>query len=416
MDYFLDPVLRGPMWGTIFLCLTLSLVGVFVYFQKKSLLGEVLSHAAYPGVILGLMFLGSASLTAFIFCVLALFLIRALMKIVSQDLSLTFTLSTFFGFGILLLSILQFSHGALGRLAETYFFGQAATMGDREVYQYALLALFAIVAIFLFYRELKVLLFDPLFAQTIGVSTTLLTWMLLAFTLVALVSGIRSVGVVLISAMLVAPTLAARFWVKRFSALLFLTPILGILSAILGNIFSYEISRHFSTEGSRLVIPTGPAIVLVASILALLSIFFSPSRGIVSQALRLKKYQDRKNCENLLKYLYRHPDATNANLQTLFSRRGVGALLKQHLIAPTQHGYVLTEAGTTRALEIIRLHRLWEVYLVQFMGKGEGEVHEAAEEMEHVLTPEMEEKLTKILNDPKFDPHQQPIPPKRSAS
>ena len=279
-SYFADPVLRGPMWGTLFLCLTLSLAGVFVFFQKKSLVGEVLSHAAYPGVILGLMVLNCSDmreevlLFAFLSCCLALYLIKVLTQKASQDLSLTFTLSSFFGFGILLLSLLQFTCGYLGRLAESFFFGQAATMGDREILHYGLLALLIVLFILFSYRELKTILFDPSFAKSIGLHNTFFTFILTGITLVALVAGIRSVGVVLISAMLVAPVIAAKQLTHRFSTVLILSAFFGLLSAFFGNILSFEISRSFSSEGHRLVIPTGPTIVLIASLLALLSIFF----------------------------------------------------------------------------------------------------------------------------------------------
>jgi manganese/zinc/iron transport system permease protein len=220
LDYFTDPVFRGPMGGTLFLCLALSLIGVFVFFQRKSLVGEVLSHAAYPGVILGLLFLGCSELKeevllfAFAACVIALLLMRWLMKQVPQDLALTFTLSSFFGFGILLLSLLQFSCGYLGRLAESFFFGQAATMGDEQILHYGILALVMIAFILIFYKELKTILFDATFAKTLGIPAKLFNGILFFLTLVSIVAGIRSVGVVLISSILVAPTIAARQFVK----------------------------------------------------------------------------------------------------------------------------------------------------------------------------------------------------------
>lgn len=417
LKYFADPVLRGPMGGTIFLCLTLSLVGIFVFFQKRSLVGEMLSHAAYPGVILGLLFFGCSEMTESVLffalgaCLIALFLMRWLMTKVSQDLALTFTLSAFFGFGILLLSLLQFSCGYLGRLAESFFFGQAATMGDAQVRNYGLLALVVVAFITLFYKELKILLFDETFAKTLGIRSKIFNGILFFFTLVALVAGIRSVGVVLISAILVAPTIAARQLVNKFFHLLWLAPLFGVISAFLGNILSFELSSLYSTEGNRLVIPTGPAIVLVASLIALLSIFFAPKRGIVSIALRLNKFKKKRQLEDVLKYLYRHPDASKLEVENLFSY--IPKKTQYILAQPT--GYQLTEEGKTVAQNIVRLHRLWEVYLVRFMGKGVQEVHEDAEEMEHILTPEMELKLTKLLDDPKVDPHQQPIPPRGSA-
>ena len=77
------------------------------------------------------------------------------------------------------------------------------------------------------------------------------------------------------------------------------------------------------------------------------------------------------------------------------------------------HFYCLTEDGQHRAAHIVRLHRLWEVYLANYLGMGAERVHRNAEEMEHILTPELEHELTLLLKDPKQDPHQQPIPAQR---
>ncbi len=59
----------------------------------------------------------------------------------------------------------------------------------------------------------------------------------------------------------------------------------------------------------------------------------------------------------------------------------------------------------------MRLHRLWEVYLADYLGVGAERVHRNAEEMEHIITPQLERELTMLLKDPKEDPHKQPIPP-----
>jgi manganese/zinc/iron transport system permease protein len=75
-----------------------------------------------------------------------------------------------------------------------------------------------------------------------------------------------------------------------------------------------------------------------------------------------------------------------------------------------EQGYELTEIGRKKAERVIRLHRLWEVYLVDYMGQSVEKVHRNAEELEHLFTPEFERELTALLKDPKKDPHHQPIP------
>ncbi len=87
------------------------------------------------------------------------------------------------------------------------------------------------------------------------------------------------------------------------------------------------------------------------------------------------------------------------------------SLTHQGWVEHSEKGYRLTADGNHRAAHILRLHRLWEVYLCDYLGVGAERVHASAEEMEHILTPELEKELTVLLKDPKIDPHHQPIPP-----
>jgi manganese/zinc/iron transport system permease protein len=82
-----------------------------------------------------------------------------------------------------------------------------------------------------------------------------------------------------------------------------------------------------------------------------------------------------------------------------------------HIVQRTDGSLQLTESGEREGARIVRLHRLWELYLVDVLGMGVERVHRSAEEIEHILTPELEERLSRILNDPSEDPHHQPIPP-----
>lgn len=97
---------------------------------------------------------------------------------------------------------------------------------------------------------------------------------------------------------------------------------------------------------------------------------------------------------------------------SLFFRFILHRLIRQGWIVQTSPGrYRLTKDGSIRASRIVRLHRLWEVYLADYLGVGAEKVHKNAEEMEHIITPELEQELLVLLNNPKQDPHHQPIPP-----
>lgn len=438
-QFFTDAVLRAPTIGSMLMCLGASLVGVLVFLRKQSLLGESLSHAAYPGVILGVLLAGSlhleeqqdtflaililigASLTA----LFGLYSIHFLENRwhVRSDSALCFILSAFFGIGLTLASQIQFSFSYLYRQAQTYLYGQAATMIDIHIIVYGVLAIFIILTILLLYKEIQAITFNRDYAKSLGINVHGIDTMIFILIVLAVVIGIRSVGVVLMSAMLISPAAAARQFTNKLSIMFFLSGLFGLLSGFLGNYFSVTVSQYFSQQSSlRLALPTGPMIVLVSSAICLLSLLFAPERGVLLKMLRAAKFRHKCMSENLLKAIWRfgthqpvlfdqiarHQSASRLYLRFLLWRLIRNGWVKKG----EQQTYELTKDGNVRAAKIVRLHRLWEVYLVDYLGIGAEKVHPSAEKMEHIITPELEKELTLLLKDPKKDPHHQPIPPK----
>jgi manganese/zinc/iron transport system permease protein len=417
------------------MCLAASLVGVMVFLRRQSLIGEALSHAAYPGVVLGgivigllfgditggdvisLAHLGGAFLTALLGMKLIGFLEKQ-MK-VYPDAALCFVLSFFFGVGILLASQMQFHFSNLYRHVQTYFYGQAATLTDRHILLYGLLVLAVISSLFLLRKEFKAWMFNSSFAQMLGINISLLDTLFLFLVTLSIVIGVRSVGVVLMSAMLIAPAVAARQYATSLKMMYVWAALFGTASAFLGTYLANEGSWWVikNYPGSRMTLPTGPMIVLAASAFCIGALSFAPERGIISRLIRIMRFRAACVRENLLKTLWR---IGPAKLEALRERLFVPSLyLKLVLLQMQRQGwvkqenssYTLTKEGSLRASHIIRLHRLWELYLADYVGVGPGRVHASAEEMEHILTPELERELTEILHHPTQDPHHQPIPP-----
>lgn len=433
--YFTDPVLRGPTIGCMLMCLSAALVGVLVFLRKASLVGESLSHAAYPGIMLGSVAMGAFAVDqeemitlwvlvgAFITSFIGLWTINWLERSykIRSDSALCFVLALFFGLGLTIASRLQFEEPSLYRKAQVYLYGQAATMTDFHIYLYGVLALLTIVLITLFKNPLRLLIFDRAYAQTTGMKVWAFDQLIFLLVVLAVVIGIRSVGVVLMSAMLIAPAAAARQFTHRFGTMLILAGAFGALSGFLGNFLSVELSYAlFDFPGSaRLSFPTGPSIVLVSAAICILSLLFAPERGLVVRALRIARYRYECAAENLLKFMWKHGGMVSEGWNAL---EGVSPILRPFIryrlkrngwiLKSKTEGWGLTQEGKARAAKIVRLHRLWEVYLVEYLGVGSERVHHNAEEMEHVLTPELEMQLTLLLNDPVTDPHAQPIPPK----
>ena len=380
----IDSVLFAPLLASMFMAIAVSLIGVVAFVRRRSLIGETLSHAAYPGVILAASLSSGAPiilLSALFFALLGLWVVGRLERLkVRKDAALSFVLATFFGAGLLMASRIQFTNPVAYRGSEVYLFGQAATMTDQHVLLYGLLALVVVVTILLCYREIRIVAFDPQFAQLASINVRLVDTLTFGLIALAVVMGVRCVGVVLMSAMLIAPGAAARQFTHKLKWIFLLAALFGAISAFGGVRFASSL-------------PTGPMIVLVASGICVAALLVR----IVGRYLRLFRFRMRCVEEHALKALWRE--------------RPVGAIGRWML---RRKGYAfggkLTEEGERQASRIVRLHRLWEVYLVDYLGSNADRVHAMAEEMEHILTPQLERELTLLLNDPKVDPHQQPIP------
>lgn len=432
--YFTDAVLRAPTIACMLMCLASALVGVIVFLKKQSLLGESLTHAAYPGVIIGIACAGLLDIDsdqeitisllvmggAFCSAILGLSTINFLTKYlrVSSDASLCFVLSAFFGIGLTLASQIQFTHSSLYRQAQVYLYGQAATMMDIHIAVYGALSGLIIAVIILFYKEILAITFDRNYATSLNINTKLIDTIIFLLIVSAVVIGIRSVGIVLMSAMLIAPAATARQYTNKLGWMFVLAGFFGTLSGFLGNYLSAGMSSNFSIPS--LILPTGPMIVITASIICLFSLLLAPERGVLLRLIRIARFHYRCMCENLLKAVWRFgsdQDITfneisrHQSASTWYLRFALNRLIRYGWMRRTPIGYHLTTDGAIWAARIVRLHRLWEVYLVDYLGVGSERVHRSAEEMEHIITPELEKQLTLLLKDPTHDPHDQPIPP-----
>ncbi len=434
-DFFLDPILRSATWGSMLMCLTSGVIGVLVFIQRRSLLGEALSHAAYPGVVLSVVICSSLFpfaeewvpwailIGAFVFCLLGLWAIHALeIKLRMQsDTALCLVLSLFFGIGVLLVSRVQFTHAMWYRQIQVFLFGQAATMTDTHVWIYAVLFAVSVAVVLLLYPAIKVVHFDRSFAQSIGVpynTVDIATFLLLAM---AIVIGIRSVGVVLMSGMLIAPAVTARQCTHRLSRIFLIAGGIGLICGFAGNYLSVMIPQLFSIDGGgvRWSLPTGPVILLIGTTLCLFAIFFAPERGIFWRMMRIAKFRFQRLKENCLKFLWKQGKEKISSFSQIQTALGISTwalywmlfdMMMRGWLDKRTSGYMLSEEGWKEAQKIIRLHRLWEVYLVDYLGQGREKVHSSAEEMEHILTPDLEKELSELLKNPKQDPHMQPIP------
>ena len=396
-----------------------SLVGTFAFLRKQSLVGDAVAHSLLPGVALSFLIfdeknlwvLFPGALVAGWLSLLSIDAIKNNSKIKS-DTAIAIVLSIFFAVGIVLLTHIQ--QGAYGNQSglDSFLFGKAASMLPRDIYLFVLVDIVLILTLILYYPYLKLYSFDADFAGSAGLPVKWLEFILSTLTVLAVASGIQAVGVVLMAALIITPAAAARFFTKRLSHMLFLALAFGMVSAVGGVLISYTAPS----------MPTGPWIVVILSFLAISTFLFAPRKGIIHRNNMRKRHISKMNEENVLKLLYSFQEEKKQKVVTppeitsarQFESRHLAAALKRlqkrKLITKSENGMSLTPSGLEEAMRVVRLHRLWELYLNERLNIPQDHVHHDADAIEHIITPELEEALLKELGYPTIDPHESIIP------
>lgn len=417
---------RNVLAGSALLGAVGGVIGCFALLRRQSLLGDTLSHAALPGVCLGFLLSGSKSPVPLFAGALVAGLAGALLMLatvrwsrIKEDAAMGIVLSSFFGLGIVLLTYIQ--RLPLGNQSglDRYLFGQAATLMAEDVRAMAILGTLVLLTVAVFYKELKILAFDPEFGASLGLPMRRIEVLLTLLLVTVVVVGLQTVGVVLIVATLVTPAAAARQWTDRLGAMLALAAAFGATAGAAGALGSAAVSH----------LPTGPVIVLVAGAILGLSLLLAPRRGLLWEAARRVRVEGKIRRENLLKDLYLLGEeagewrsfASRPHLMGMRGRthrellRSSRRLLAAGLVESRDEAVRLTHLGRRQAEQVVRKHRLWELYLTRRLELASDHVHRDAEAMEHALSEAAVAELEERLGFPQVDPHGRPIPPRRSG-
>lgn len=423
----MDPIFLKVLLGTMLLASSAAVVGAFSYLKQQSLVGDAIAHALLPGVVLAFIlgegrhpvYLIFGALVAGLVAHYGISYIQQRTKLKS-DTAVSLVLSTFFGFGIMLMSYVQrLGQGQQAGL-ERYLLGKAAAITMLDVYTFSGLGVLLLVGVGLFYKGFQLMTFNEDFAHAIGLPVGFIRLTFTVLTVLAVTIGIQTVGVVLMAALLITPSAAARAWTKSLPAMLGVAALIAALSAAAGTLISSSIAK----------MPTGPWVVLVLGVLGFGSLLFAPEKGLLFKRRRARAHRAKTLRENLLKLLYSQEERQEKSVQLSLKgmmeiramrdedvRRGLRDLKKRLWIVERSstseaHGpsYGLTEMGRVEGRRVVRLHRLWELYLTERLGMAADHIHPQAETMEHVITPEIESLLIKELGTPERDPHQSVIP------
>lgn len=301
MDFFSDYTLRVVALGSGVLGAAAGALGSFAYLRRQSLVGDALSHAALPGIALVFLLTGSkAPLPIMIGAAVAGWIATLAVRLVVRrsrvpyDSALGMALAVFFGFGLVLLTLIQKRPDAAQAGLESFLFGQAASLLREDVIVMSVLGAACLILLGLLWKEFKLLSFDSEFGDSLGRPMRRLDGIFTLLLVVAVVIGLRTVGVVLMSAMVVAPAAAARQLTNRLAPMVGLAAAIGVFSGVTGAVLSSMVPR----------LPTGPTIVLVLSTIVVLSLIFAPDRGLLWRWIKLGRLQPAAALDPVLMHLY----------------------------------------------------------------------------------------------------------------
>lgn len=340
--------------GALFLGLAGGMVGTFLLLRRRSLVSDALSHATLPGV--GIAFLAmaalggtgrflpglllGAALSAYAGLAVVEWLTRRTR--LNADAAIGAVLSTFFGFGVVLLTVIQSAQIGQQAGIGSFLLGSTSGMLRSEASMLAALAAASVVAVFWMRRVFVLVSFDETFASSTGIDIRRADLILMLLVLAVTVTGLRIVGLVLVIALLIIPPVAARFWTEKVDRMMLISGAIGAAAGFFGTALSASIPN----------LPTGPIMVLVATAIFAVSMFFAPRRGVLSNLYRARAFSSKVHLRQGLLAL--HHDEMIYDPQTL------RVLAAEDFIRPDGQPTREGQAAARRAAEE---EALWTLYL-----------------------------------------------------
>jgi manganese/iron transport system permease protein len=275
LQTLIEPLQYGFMQRSLVIAILVgivcAIVGSYLMVQRLALLGDAISHSVLPGLAIAFILGANIFIGAFIAGVLSTVIIAWIKtrSTIKEDAAMGIVFSAFFALGITLITIVQKDN----KIDLNHFlFGNILGVTAEDAIDTALIVALVLLVVVFFYKELLFYTFDPLGAQATGLPVNLLNFGLMVLIALTIVASLKAVGVVLVLSLLITPASTAYLLVTRLHQVMILGAIIGVISSISGMYLSYFYN-----------LPSGPAIVLVASGLFVLSLLFSPTQGILTQ-------------------------------------------------------------------------------------------------------------------------------------
>ena len=402
---------RVVILGTSALGTACGVIGSFMLLRKRSLMADSVSHATLPGICLAFIvmvhFGGSGKwlpgllLGGLISGLIGMGLVLLLRSYtrVKEDAALGIVLSCFFGLGVALLGLIQkMSRGSAAGL-ESFIYGKTASMLSSDAMLIGAVAAVCLLVCGTLFKEFTLLCFDQDYATSQGFPAALLDVTLMSLVVLTTVIGLQAVGLILVIALLIIPPAAARFWTHNLRNLTLISAAVGAFGSAFGAAVSAVVPR----------LPAGAIIVVAYSSLFLLSMFFGKTNGIFIRLLRQRRLNNKVGSQNLLRALHEIVERSGReqvtfddlmaarSWSTAYLRRLIQRELRLGRLRTDDESYSLTTGGHEEARKIVRNHRLWELYLINYADIAPSHVDRDADRVEHILNEQVVGELESLL-------------------
>ena len=394
-----------------------GVIGSFMVLRNMSLIGDALSHAILPGIFVAFILIGYSSTGFFVGTLFAALISAVAMTWIQErintknDAVIGIIFTFMFSLGVIGISYLNNQEGVHLDLKD-FLFGTVLGVSTEDIIITAMVTMFCITSVIVFYRYLFITTFQPTIAATMGISVKTMHYFLMLLLSFAIVTALRTVGIILVVAMLITPSATALLLSDKLKRVIVISGLIGFVSAVIGLLVAILLDTT-----------PGPAMCVVVTIFYFTAVFFSPKSGLVFKKIRKRNLSLQIEREDIIKFLTKNETIDNSNLVTVGIRLNISeSKMKQHLRTLNTNDHIIVNSGTHQLTEkgkelgqdLVRAHRLWETFLVDEVGLKGDEIHEDAEKYEHLLDSEILDQLDAKLGYPDKDPHGSPIPLKRN--
>ncbi len=271
-DPFQFPFMQRALIEVLVMGAVTGVLGAYVVVRGLAFIGDALSHAVFPGIVIAFLFGQNFFIGGLIFGMLTSFGIGVVSRNrrISEDTAIGVIFAGAFALGVTLIS----SQRTYTKDLASFLFGNVLGVSNSDLITAIVLGVLVILAVVVFYKELLLNAFDPTMAAAVGYPTFLLDLLLLALITVTIIVALPAVGNILVLAMLVTPAATARLFVDRFAPLMVIGGCLGAAFGVIGLFIAY-----------RGNVAAGGTIVLTATAAFILALLFSPRNGLLRRLL-----------------------------------------------------------------------------------------------------------------------------------